>query len=86
MMRRRYYRQHCTLDFGSYTKNLSAICHDIFSVFILDNSPVAYRAYPWLNDPNETALLNLLPVMDAHCFVTDVRSILSRNNEAHRPP
>ena len=26
MLRRRYYRQHCTLDFGSYTKDLSAIC------------------------------------------------------------
>ena len=42
----RYYRQHCTLDFGSYTKDLSAICADLSSVFILDNSPGAYRAYP----------------------------------------
>ena len=46
MLRRRYYRQHCTLDFGSYTKDLSAICPDLSSVFILDNSPGAYRAYP----------------------------------------
>ena len=46
MLRRRYYRQHCTLDFGSYTKDLSAICPDLASVFILDNSPGAYRAYP----------------------------------------
>ena len=46
MLRRRYYRQHCTLDFGSYTKDLSAICNDLSSVFILDNSPGAYRAYP----------------------------------------
>ena len=46
MLRRRYYRQHCTLDFGSYTKDLSAICSDLASVFILDNSPGAYRAYP----------------------------------------
>ena len=89
----RYYRQHCTLDFGSYTKDLSAICADLSSVFILDNSPGAYRAYPgkpdwcpclanvplsnsasadnaipiksWFNDPSDTALLNLLPVLDA---------------------
>ena len=40
------YRQHCTLDFGSYTKDLSAICADLSSVFILDNSPGAYRSYP----------------------------------------
>ena len=39
-------RQHCTLDFGSYTKDLSAICPDLASVFILDNSPGAYRSYP----------------------------------------
>jgi Dullard-like phosphatase family protein len=46
ILRRRYYRQHCTLEFGSYTKDLSAICPDLSSVFILDNSPGAYRAYP----------------------------------------
>ena len=46
MLNRRYYRQHCTLDFGSYTKDLSAICPDLASVFILDNSPGAYRSYP----------------------------------------
>jgi len=92
MLRRRYYRQHCTLDFGSYTKDLSAICSDLSSIFILDNSPGAYRAYPdnaipiksWFNDPSDTALLNLLPVLDALRFVSDVRSILSRNREAQR--
>lgn len=42
----RFYRQHCTPDFGSYTKDLSAVCNDLSSVFILDNSPGAYKAYP----------------------------------------
>lgn len=42
----RYYRQHCTPDLGSYTKDLSAISVDLANVFILDNSPGAYRAYP----------------------------------------
>ena len=46
MLRRRYYRQHCTLDYGSYTKDLSAINPDLSSIFILDNSPGAYRGYP----------------------------------------
>lgn len=46
ILRRRYYRQHCTPDLGSYTKHLSAICGDLSSIFILDNSPGAYRAYP----------------------------------------
>lgn len=46
ILRRRYFRQHCTLDYGSYTKDLSAISNDLSSIFILDNSPGAYRAYP----------------------------------------
>ena len=75
-------------------------------MFILDNSPGAYRAYPdnaipiksWFNDPSDTALLNLLPVLDAlrwtilsrigllsySRFTSDVRSILNRNREAQR--
>lgn len=32
ILRRRYYRQHCTPDFGSYTKDLSAICNDLNKV------------------------------------------------------
>lgn len=46
ILRRRYFRQHCTLDYGSFTKDLSAITSDLSSIFILDNSPGAYRAYP----------------------------------------
>lgn len=114
MLQRRYFRQHCTLDYGSYTKDLSAISSDLSSIFILDNSPGAYRAYPdnaipirsvckcipivssakecdsdtwfsrsWFSDPNDTALLNLLPVLDALRFTSDVRSVLSRNLHLH---
>ncbi|XP_049809808.1 CTD nuclear envelope phosphatase 1 homolog isoform X1 [Schistocerca nitens] len=92
ILQRRFYRQHCTPDLGSYTKDLSAICGDLSSVFILDNSPGAYRAYPdnaipiksWFCDPMDTALLNLLPVLDALRFTQDVRSVLSRNLHLHR--
>jgi CTD nuclear envelope phosphatase 1 len=91
MLKRRYFRQHCTLDYGSYTKDLSAITSDLSSIFILDNSPGAYRAYPdnaipiksWFSDPRDTALLNLLPVLDALRFTTDARSVLSRNLHLH---
>ncbi|KAG8247838.1 CTD nuclear envelope phosphatase 1 [Homalodisca vitripennis] len=92
ILRRRYYRQHCTPDLGSYTKDLSAISVDLANVFILDNSPGAYRAYPdnaipiksWFSDPMDTALLNLLPMLDALRFTQDVRSVLSRNLHLHR--
>lgn len=93
ILKRRYYRQHCTLECGSYTKDLSAICGDLSSVFILDNSPGAYRAYPdnampiksWFSDPTDTALLNLLPVLDALRFTSDVRTVLGRNIHMNRP-
>jgi CTD nuclear envelope phosphatase 1 len=92
VLKRRYYRQHCSLDYGSYTKDLSAISDDMSSIFILDNSPGAYKAYPnnaipitsWFDDPTDTALLNLLPMLDALRFVTDVRSVLSRNLHEHK--
>lgn len=92
ILRRRYYRQDCTPDLGSYTKDLTTICEDLASIFILDNSPGAYRACPdnaipiksWFSDPMDTALLNLLPVLDALRFTQDVRSVLSRNLHLHQ--
>jgi len=87
----RFYRQHCTQEYGSYTKNLSAVSQDLSSIFILDNSPSAYKLFPdnaipiksWFHDPKDTALLNLLPVLDALRFTSDVRTILSRNLHRH---
>lgn len=92
LLRRRYFRQHCTVDYSGYTKDLSAIHADLTSIFILDNSPPAYRQFPhnaipiksWFCDPTDTCLLNLLPFLDALRFTSDVRSILSRN--IHKPP
>lgn len=92
ILRRRYYRQHCHLAEGSYTKDLCDIRNDLSSIFIVDNSPVAYRNYQdnaipirsWFSDPTDTALLGLLPMLDALRFCNDVRSMLSRNLHLHR--
>uniref|UniRef100_A0A4W5QFS7 protein-serine/threonine phosphatase n=1 Tax=Hucho hucho TaxID=62062 RepID=A0A4W5QFS7_9TELE len=46
ILKRRYYRQHCTLDLGSYIKDLSVVHKDLSSIVILDNSPGAYRSHP----------------------------------------
>ncbi|XP_032904386.1 CTD nuclear envelope phosphatase 1 isoform X2 [Amblyraja radiata] len=46
ILNRRYYRQHCTLELGSYVKDLAAIHNDLSSIVILDNSPSAYRSHP----------------------------------------
>lgn len=92
ILTRRYYRQDCEfVPGGGYTKNLSAVEKDLSRVFILDNSPAAYRAYPnnaipiksWFSDAHDTSLLSLLPVLDALRFCSDVRSVLSRNLHLH---
>lgn len=91
LLQRRYFRQHCTMDYSGYTKDLSSIHSDLSSIFILDNSPAAYRNYTqnaipiksWFSDPTDTCLLNILPFLDALRFTSDVRSILSRNQHRH---
>ncbi|XP_022667714.1 CTD nuclear envelope phosphatase 1-like [Varroa jacobsoni] len=91
ILRRRFYRQHCTLEYGSYTKDLCAVSQDLSSILIVDNSPSAYKLFPdnampiksWFNDPRDTELLELLPVLDALRFCADVRTILSRNLHRH---
>lgn len=37
----------------------------------------------WFSDTSDTALLNLLPMLDALRFTDDVRSVLSRNLHHH---
>jgi len=86
ILQRRYFRQHCTMDYSGYTKDLSAVHSDLSSIFILDNSPAAYRNFSqnaipiksWFSDPTDTCLLNLLPFLDALRFTSDVRSVLKR--------
>ena len=34
------------MDFNGYTKDLSSVCQDLSSIFIVDNSPAAYRGNP----------------------------------------
>ena len=34
------------MDFNGYTKDLTTINPDLSSIFILDNSPAAYRSNP----------------------------------------
>lgn len=87
IFKKKYFRRHCTPELGLFSKDLSVITNDLSSIFILDNSPFAYKNYPhnaiqiksWFCDQSDKALLNLLPVLDAMRFVQDVRSVLCRN-------
>ncbi|KAL1919158.1 uncharacterized protein VTP21DRAFT_2540 [Calcarisporiella thermophila] len=82
----RYFRKSCIQgDDGSYFKDLTIIEPDLSKVCLVDNSPASFclnqeNGIPiesWINDPNDEALLDLLPFLDALRFTEDVRSVLS---------
>lgn len=86
LVKGRLFRESCLSKDGNFIKDLSLIKQDLTSTIIIDNSPIAYshnkeNAIPidnWLGDnPNDDALLNLLPFLNALRFTSDVRSILS---------
>lgn len=71
-------------NFG-YVKDLSKVNADLSKILIVDNSPVSFMNYEsnaieidtWINDPSDTGLLSLIPMLSALRFTTDVRTILS---------
>ncbi|KAI8076736.1 NLI interacting factor-like phosphatase-domain-containing protein [Halteromyces radiatus] len=85
MVSHRYFRQSCiSREDGNYLKNITMAEPDLSKVCLVDNSPVAYDLFKdngipitsWLNSPNDESLLDLLPLLDALRFTSDVRSIL----------
>lgn len=80
----RLFRESCTYRGGSYVKELKVVDEDLSKVCLVDNSPASYavnraNGIPvegWTSDPNDEALLDLLPVLDSLRFASDVRHIL----------
>lgn len=86
IFKRRLFRADCSQTPSShYLKDLSLIDSDISKICLLDNSAASFALYPdnaipiesWKEDPKDSALLDLLPFLDALRFVEDVRSVLS---------
>ncbi|KAF4467963.1 nuclear envelope NEM1 [Fusarium albosuccineum] len=81
----RFYRQHCTFRQGAFIKDLSSVESDLSNVMILDNSPLSYlfhqdNAIPiqgWINDPTDTDLMHLVPLLEGLQYVHDVRALLA---------
>ncbi|TIA71763.1 hypothetical protein E3P92_02344 [Wallemia ichthyophaga] len=84
---KRLFRESCTqASNGSYMKDLDVIDkdNDLSRVALVDNSPISYSINPangipisgWISDPNDEALLDLLPFLDSLRFTTDVRRVL----------
>lgn len=84
--KKRLFRSECTQTASAhYIKDLSLIDVDISKICLLDNSAASFAFYPdnaipiesWKDDLKDSALLDILPFLDALRFVDDVRSILS---------
>ena len=69
--RLRLFREHCTEITNARVKDLTFIGRPLDRVAIVDNSPVAYLFQPrnavpiesWFDDPHDTALLKLMPML-----------------------
>lgn len=81
----RLFRESCVNIGYSYVKDLSQLGRKMSEIMIIDNSPQSYRFQPcnaipitsWFDDPNDTELEDLMPVMRTtlkNC--KDVRDVL----------
>lgn len=84
----RLFRDSCVQIGYSYVKDLSRLGRKMAEVMIIDNSPHSYRFQPcnaipitsWFDDPNDTELYDLLPVLKSTLFtIPDCRDILDAN-------
>jgi len=59
-------------------------CAYLMFFFVINVADNAIPIQSWFSDPTDLSLLNLLPMLDALRFCSDVRSVLSRNLHLHR--
>eukprot|EP00743_Colponemidia_sp_Colp-15_P009142 GILK01009974.1.p1 GENE.GILK01009974.1~~GILK01009974.1.p1 ORF type:complete len:289 (+),score=23.17 GILK01009974.1:61-927(+) len=84
MVDRRFFREHCVKQDGNFVKDLGILKKDLSKVILIDNSPASYQLHEdnaipiegWYNDPQDTELLTLIPLLLALRATADVRSLL----------
>ncbi|ORX98809.1 NIF-domain-containing protein [Basidiobolus meristosporus CBS 931.73] len=85
----RLFRESCYNHCGNYVKDLSQLGRDIRQVMIIDNSPASYLFHPtnavpissWFNDPHDTELLDLIPVLEDLAEVDNVMIVLDNASD-----
>lgn len=85
----RLFREHCTEVDGSYVKDLSLLGRPLERVLIVDNSPVAYLFHPqnalaiesWFEDPHDSELLKLLPLLERIARSDNAVEVLAEYND-----
>jgi RNA polymerase II subunit A small phosphatase-like protein len=84
----RLFRDHCSCVNGSYVKDLSLLGRPLDQVIIVDNSPGAYLFQPrnaipilsWFDDPADTELMKLIPMLQQLAAAPDVYETLDLYN------
>ncbi|KAG0709336.1 NIF-domain-containing protein [Suillus ampliporus] len=81
----RLFRESCFRFRGNYVKDLSQLGRPMSDTIILDNSPASYIFHPrnavpissWFNDPHDTELIDICPLLTDLSEARDVRGVLS---------
>ena len=78
------YREHCTFHNGLFVKDMARLGRPLQNVIIIDNSPTSFLFQPenalpcisWYDDPNDTELMDFVPILEKLSKESDVRKIL----------
>jgi len=88
MINHRLFREDCVMDDYAYVKDLRKLGRNLKDCIIIDHSPQSYKYQPsnaipirpWFgSDHKDTALLDLIPVLEHLSTVADVRKCLQAN-------
>lgn len=82
----RLFREHCTFLNNVFVKDLTQLGRDLKDVIIVDNSPACYSLQPenavpiatWIDDQQDSQLLQLIPLLKLLSRVGDVRPYITR--------
>lgn len=81
----RLYRESCVNTEKGFIKDLSQLGRSLQDIIIIDNSPISYCFQPdnavpinsWFDDPEDSDLYELIPVLESLSSVNDVTSVIS---------
>jgi RNA polymerase II subunit A small phosphatase-like protein len=82
----RLHRDHCSVVHGSFTKDLARMNRNMKDIMILDNTPNAYMLQPenavpiksWNGEPDDTELIELIPLFILLSKVDDCREAIEK--------
>ena len=89
VFRSRLFRESCVYYDGNYIKDLDRLGRDVHQVIIVDNSPASYAFHPrnavpvrtWFDDPNDSELLDLIPILERLAKTDNIYPLLKELSE-----